>query len=78
VGVKELGTFVQDLTDVRSTRWYVGRVVNRNADGSYQVDIPALGVVYPHVWRVAGDDRRLTIGTVVTVRHRGLALEIIT
>lgn len=71
------GRTVQDTARPVQDRWYTGVISARNADTSYAVLVEELRVIYPSIFRVAPDRRRLLIGDRVTLRQRGILLEIV-
>ena len=71
------GRTLQDVTRPVQDRWYTGVISGRNADTSYAVLVEELRVIYPRIFRVAPDRRRLLVGDRVTLRHRGILLEIV-
>lgn len=71
------GQVIQGLTHPRHERWYSGEIVNLNTDGTYQVWIRELNVVYPRVPRSGPDKRRLSPLDRCVLRQVGIALEIL-
>ncbi len=70
------GRTIVGIMQPREEIWYSGEIVSLNGNGTYEVWVKELNVVYPQVNRVGPDKRRLSPLDRCHLRRNGLALEI--
>ncbi len=75
--MERFGALALGVVGPSLARWYTGTVTRLNTDGSYQIWVHELNVVYPRIYRTGPDRRRLLPGERVSLRHQNLVMEAI-